>query len=322
MQKLPRLLLPLVLTLACSGARSDAGDDPHAGQPPDASSHAVLSPGTCGYQETADSVSRETCRKRFRTANSSDSATYAPSDCAFQETTTLDSLHACLTRGDSVARACPVVQSWRVRQSDGFTREAEWRRCGPQGGAFVGDSIVWPQQFLVLRQDSVASSRAVYIFSNTEEPGISGLDTAVVIDLDGDGADELLFVNRIYGTGAAYELCALTVVGGRIRCWSGPDFPEHAAFLASDETLFKGWLQTQGPPGTAPDSNATRYLTGKSLWFTSPVYHQGDANCCPTANASLWLEALPRKGKFDRGLVLRTREDSTGAILAIDTLLR
>jgi hypothetical protein len=251
-----------------------------------------------------------------------DSATYAPSDCAYQESLASDSLRACLAAGDSAARACPVVQSWRVRQSDGFTREAEWRRCGPQGGAFVGDSIVWPLQFLVLRQDSLASSHAVYLFSNRAEPGISGLDTTVVIDLDGDGIDELLFVNRIYGTGAAYELCALTVVAGRLRCWSGPDFPNQAAFLGADEVLFKGWGQTLGPPGTETDSTRTRYLTGTSLWFTSPVYHQGDANCCPTGNASLWLEARPRKGRFERGLVLRTREDSTGAILAIDTLLR
>jgi hypothetical protein len=282
----------------------------------------MLSPGTCGYQETADSVSRAACRTRLLKNDSSDSATYAPSDCAYQESMAPDSLRACLGAGDFAARACPVVQSWRVRQSDGFTREAEWRRCGPQGGAFVGDSIVWPGQFLVLRQDSLASSRAVYLFSNTVEPGVSGLDTVVVLDLDGDGIDELLFVNQIYGTGAAYELCALTVVAGRLRCWSGPDFPNQAAFLAAGEVFFKGWGQTLGPPGTEMDSTRSRYLTGKSLWFTRQVYHEGDANCCPSANASLWLEALPRKGKFERGLVLRTREDSTGAILAIDTLLR
>jgi hypothetical protein len=185
-----------------------------------------------------------------------------------------------------------------------------------------GDSIVWPLHFLLLRRDTLPGSPVIFSYSNSEEPGVSGLDTVLAIDLDRDGSDELFYVDRIYGTGAMFESCALAVVGGKLQCWSGPDFPARDQLLHAGESLFKGWVQVPTGPGEASSEETRLYAPGRSLWYTTQVYRDGDANCCPTGEASLWLEARPLQGRFQTGLVIRTREDSTGAILGADTLRR
>lgn len=209
-----------------------------------------------------------------------------------------------------------------MRQSDGAVRAAEWRRCGPQGGGYQGDSIVYPVHYMLLRSDTSRSSPPIFSHTNAGGPGAGGLDTVLAVDLDADGADEVFYLERIYGTGAIFESCALAVFGGKVRCWAGPDLVPPAGTLRPGEQLLKGWIPVSGSPGTEGGPGRLRLSPGGSLWYFTPVYREGDANCCPSAGASLWLKARPRAVRFETGLVLRTREDSAGAILATDTLHR
>lgn len=308
-------IVGLLPVLACAGSRSDTR--PPDAEPVDQSVAASLTPGYCGAWETMDSTSRANCLSGF--SGSEESSLASQGDCSYFETYPLDSLHACLNAVDSAARACPVVESGLARQGDGGLRVVEWRRCGPLGGTWIGDSAVYPVTYLLVRHDSLQGSPAIFTISNREEPGTGGLEGAQVIDLDGDGTDEILLTNHIYGTGNIFEVCALAVVAGRWRCWKGPDFPERDEVLRPGEALFKGWIQEGGPPGESRDT-ANEVRTGNSLWYFTPVYLENDANCCPSANASLWVEARPHNGRFETGLVLRTHEDSNQTILTIDTL--
>lgn len=311
--RLPRMAL--LLAVACSAPRGK-------GQPTESVAHAVLTPGLCGFWEQTDSAALNACRNALLRSPPPASDSLLQGDCGFYQTASLDSLRACLLRVDSAASRCPVIGSWRVRQSDGALRAAEWRRCGPQGGAFESDSIVWPLHYLLLRPDTAPASVPIFAYSNAEEPGAAGLDTAIAIDLDGDGTDELFYLNRIYGTGAIFESCALAVSAGKLRCWGGPDFDLPRQALQAGETLFKGWIPVSGGPGSGGGVGGLALAPGQSLWYFTPVYREGDANCCSSAAASLWLEAHPRAGRFETGLVLRTREDSTGAIVGTDTVHR
>lgn len=282
----------------------------------------MSTPGICGNWETADSASRAECRRSLTRGTFPGSQPVLQGDCAFAETVGLDALRACLARSDSSASACPVAGAWRVRQPDGVTRAAEWRRCGTQGGEYAGDSIVSPLHFLLLRRDSLANSPLIFSYSNLAEPGAGGLDTVLAVDFDGDGADELFYIDQVYGTGAMFEPCALSVAAGRLRCWNGPEFPSGSAVLGRGELLYKGWIQMAGGPGEARETAGPMFATGRSIWYFTPVYRDGDANCCPTSGATLWVEARPRNGRFETGLVLRVREDSSQVVTGVDTLHR
>ena len=79
------------------------------------------------------------------------------------------------------------------------------------------------------------------------------------------------------------------------------------------------WLAVDGALGrlVAPPPLARN---DGSLWYVSPVYLEGDANCCPSSGVRLWLEARPRQGRFETGLLLRSHEDSNGTVLGVDTI--
>lgn len=322
---MPRFLFALLCLVACREAGTRAPADQLPPSLSGASSAAgtggvPATPGVCGPWETADSTSRQECRRRLGDPRSDLGGPVSGADCAYQETMAPDSLRACLARADSSARQCPVVRSWRVHQADGVTRPVEWRRCGPQGGATVDDSIVWPVHFLQIWRDTATQGPPIFSYSNLPEPGISGLDTVMVLDLDGEGSEELLIVNSVYGTGSIFEVCALAVAAGAFHCWTGPDFPPGSRGLRDGESLKKGWVFGFGGPEVGPVPPAAFPGTGRSLWYETPVYRDGDGNCCPSANASLWVEARPRNGRFETGLWLRATEDSARAILRLDTL--
>jgi hypothetical protein len=311
-----RCSLALLLAIACSAPRAEA--------PPAAAriSQAALTPGMCGFWEQTDSAALDGCRRALLRNPAPGFDSIFPGDCGYEQFRSLDSLRACLRRTDSAASACPLAGGWRVRQSDGAVRATEWRRCGPQGGAYEGDSIVYPLHYLLLRRDTGASSPAIFSYSNADEPGAGGLDTVMAADLDADGTDEVFYVDRIYGTGAIFEFCALAVFGGKLRCWTGPDLRMPSGALRAGEQRLKGWIPVSGGPDAETGSGGLGLSPGGSLWYFTPVYREGDANCCPSANASLWLEARPRAGRFEPGLLLRAREDSVGNILGVDTLHR
>lgn len=317
-----RFVLSLLFVMACSGSRSEVRPPPSLDQATPSAGRPAPTPGICGTWEGADSVSRAECRRSLRRGTFPDSEPVLQGDCAFAETVGLDSLRLCLARSDSGAGTCPVVGAWRVHQADGVTRAAEWRRCGPQGGAYAGDSIVWPLHFLLLRRDSLPNSPLIFSYSNLAEPGAGGLDTVLAVDFDGDGADELFYIDHVYGTGAMFEPCALSVAAGRLRCWSRPEFLHPATVLGRGELLYKGWIQVSGGPGEARETAGPMFAPGRSLWYFTPIYRDGDANCCPTSGATLWVEARPRNGRFETGLVLRVREDSSQVVTGIDTLPR
>jgi hypothetical protein len=318
-----RFALALLSVIACSGPRGEATPDP-AHEPVVPSAAAAQSgptPGVCGPWETGDSASRAECRRSMRRGKFPDSSPVLWGACTYQETVGLAALRACLARSDSSASACPVVHAWRLRQGDGVIRAAEWRRCGPQDGAFVGDSIDWPLHFLLLRRDSLPSSPLIFVFSNAEETGAGGLDTVLAVDFDGDGTDELFYIDHDYGTGASFVPCALAVTGARLHCWREAEYPAQEV-LSQGEVFYKGMIPMFGGPDAARETGDPIYATGKSLWYFTPIYRDGDANCCPTSGASLWLEARPRNGQFETGLVLRVREDSNQVVIGADTLHR
>jgi hypothetical protein len=305
----------LLLALACTAPRGE-------GRAAAAMAQATGTPGVCGYWEQTDSTGLAACRRTLLTGPAPGVDRLIQGDCGFYQTLSLDSLRACLGRVDSAAARCPMVGAWRVRQADGVIRAAEWRRCEPPKSGTEGDGITWPLHFLLLRRDTLAGSPTVFSYSNLEEPGVSGLDTVLATDLDDDGTDEIFFLDRIYGTGAIFEPCALAVFGGTLRCWRGATFDLARAALRPGESLFKGWIPVGGGPRGGPGSGRPMPPAGGSLWYFTPVYREGDGNCCPSAGASLWLEARPRAGRFETGFVLRTMEDSTGVIMGTDTLRR
>jgi hypothetical protein len=306
----------VVLAAACGGGSGEI-------RPPVSSMEAPRSagtPGTCGAWEATDSTAIAECRRAMRSSRGVGNDSLYPGACGFSQSIAVDSLRACLDRLDTEARACPAKATWRVRQADGVVRAAEWRQCGTTGGEWIGDSAVYPLHYLLLHGDSTVESPLIFGYANSEEPGVSGLDTVTVQDLDGDGTDEIMTVEQIYGTGAAFEVCALAVVGTRLRCWSGPKDSLPQGTLRPGEQLFKGWIPVAGGPDAG--SGGFTVHPDHSYWVSTPVYREGDANCCPGAGASLYAQVLARDAAFRDGLLLRVTEDSTGVPLAVDTLRR
>ncbi len=306
----------VVLAAACGGGSAEI-------RPPVSSttvSRATLTPGTCGAWEATDSSTIAECRRALLSSRGVGNDSLYPGACGFSQIIAVDSLRDCLAALDAEAHACPVKANWKVRQADGVVRVAEWRQCGTSGGEWIGDSAVYPLHYVLLRRDSTAESPLIFGTSNAAEPGVSGLDTVTVEDLDGDGSDEIMTVEQIYGTGAAFDYCALAVAGGRLRCWSGPrdSLPEGA--LRPGERFFKGWIPVAGGPDAGRGGFTLQ--PDHSYWMFTPLYREGDANCCPGAGASLYAQVRAEGAAFHDGLLLRVTEDSTGAPIAVDTLRR
>lgn len=306
----------LALAAACGGGSPEI-------RPPVSSTEvpsSLLTPGTCGAWETTDSSTIAECRRALLSSRGVGNDSLYPGDCGFSQILAVDSLRACLGQLDAEAHACPVKATWRVRQADGVVRVAEWRQCGTSGGEWIGDSAVYPLHFLLLRRDSTPDSPLIFGTSNAAEPGVSGLDTVTVQDLDGDGTDEIMTVQQIYGTGAAFDYCALAVAGARLRCWSGPEDSLPVGALRPGEQFFKGWIPVAGGPEDGKGGFAVH--PDHSYWMFTPLYREGDANCCPGAGASLYAQVRAGNAAFHDGLLLRVTEDSTGAPIAVDTLRR
>jgi hypothetical protein len=309
--------IALEIMAACSSR--GGGDAPRVGAADGPTPTRRLTPGACGYWETTIPESLATCQRRLL-SSSGVGAAMLPGRCGSWQIHGLDSLKACLARLDVAARACPPVDAWILRMTGGVARRAEWRRCGPAEPEWQGDSAVYPTDYLLVRGDTAALDSLIWGDTNDEEAGLSGLDGVRAVDLDGDSSDELFFVTHVYGTGAIFEPCALTDDGGRLRCWSGPDFRGSDRALRPGETTRKGWIPVAGP-GRPPASPKELTLGGgRSLWYFTPVYADSDPNCCGSVGASLWLEARPNKGEFVTTTLLRGSEDSLGRVVAFDTI--
>ncbi|MGE0159748.1 MAG: hypothetical protein AB7T31_10085 [Gemmatimonadales bacterium] len=321
-----RILAPLLATVSLVVAcrPSDVSRSTPESMPSEAppALAAPRTPGMCGWWEEMDASAMERCRSLALRASGPPPDSLFPGACGFYQVVHLDSLRACLDRSALLAAECPLVGSWGLRHSDGQVRRAEWRRCGPESPEWRDDQTVYPRHHVLLRADDGASSPAVFALDNVDLEGMHGFEDVTAADLDGDGTDELFFVDAIYGTGAMFETCALTERAGRILCWSGPDFALDTLALGLDETLRKGWIPVSGPPTGPSDAGSFLVAPGRSLWFFTPIYAPDDPNCCSSLNASLWLEARPMAGRFQTGMLLRAREDEIGNVLSVDTLRR
>jgi hypothetical protein len=289
----------------------------------EAAAQSPRTPGMCGWLEETDAGALEACRALAMRSIGAPADSLFPGDCGFYQVVHLDSLRACLDRSEALASECPLVGDWRARQADGIHR-AEWRRCGPPEPEWQDDQPIYPRHHVLLRAGTDEASPVVFAIDNAEEEGIHGFVDVTVVDLDQDGADELFLLDAIYGTGAMFEACALTVRDGRILCWSGPDYSLGSLALREGEALYKGWIPVAGPPpgagGSDTMSDTMRVMPGRSLWFFTPIYAEGDPNCCASVGGSLWLEARPTGGRFETGLLLRVQEDSLGAVMSVDTV--
>jgi hypothetical protein len=279
-----------------------------------AAAQSPRTPGMCGWLEDTDAVALEACRSLALRSLSPPADSLFPGECGFYQVVHLDSLRACLDRSGALAAECPLVGDWSVRQADGQLRRAEWRRCGTE-------ETDYPRHHVLLRAGADQDSPVVFAVDNAEEEGIHGFADVTAADLDEDGTDELFLLDAVYGTGAIFETCALTVREGRILCWSGPDFALDSTALRAGETLYKGWIPVPGPP-TDAGSRPVLIGPGRTLWYFTPVYAVGDPNCCSSVGASLWLEARPEGGRFETAQLLRVQEDSLGGVVSIDTVRR
>ena len=188
-------------------------------------------------------------------------------------------------------RACGLAQALAVGL-DGPARpyHVEWRRCGPPEARWASDgkTIDYPIHFVVVARDA---GPPLAVFDNRDEPALSHIASVRVMRFTADGREQLLVVSNIYGTGAAWELCALGRVDGALGCWEFPDLgPTTKPHLAADEEIWKSRLVA---------------VADDRLVVEALIYDRHhDANCCPS-RGSLFIELRPADGRFDPGRLWR-----------------
>lgn len=186
---------------------------------------------------------------------------------------------------------CALAQALEVGL-DGPARpyHVEWRRCGPPQARWApdGKTIDYPTHFVVVTRDA---GPPVAVFDNREEPELSYVASVRAMRFTADGREQLLVVSGIYGTGAAWELCAFGRVGLVLDCWAFPDLgPITKPHLAADEEIWKSRLAA---------------VADDRLLVEALVYDRNhDANCCPS-RGSLFVELRPAAGRFEPGRLWR-----------------
>jgi hypothetical protein len=193
--------------------------------------------------------------------------------------------------GDRPWRVCGLAQALEVGL-DGPARpyHVEWRRCGPPQARWASDgkTIDYPTHFVVVTRDA---GPPVAVFDNREEPEMSYVESVRAMRFTVDGREQLLVVSGIYGTGAAWELCAFGRVGLALDCWAFPDLgPAMRPYLAADEEIWKSRLVA---------------VADDRLLVEGLIYDRNhDANCCPS-RGSLFVELRPADGRFEPGRLWR-----------------
>ena len=168
----------------------------------------------------------------------------------------------------------------------------EWRRCGPRQAEWKPDgrAIDYPTHYVTVTRDAGAAP-ALFVFDNAAEPGLTYIQTVRRMQLTGDGRQQLVVVTGFYGTGAAWDLCALGLINGTLTCWELPDWgPAMAPLLAADEESWKSLLIS---------------MADDRLLVEALIYDRNhDPNCCPS-RGSIFVELRPGDGRFDLGRVRR-----------------
>lgn len=189
--------------------------------------------------------------------------------------------------GDRPWLRCGIEEALDVDfEGTGRPYHVEWRRCGPRQAEWKADgkTIDYPSHYVTVTRDA-ATPAPLVVFDNADEPGLSYIESVRSARFTGDGRQQLVVVEGIYGTGAAWELCALGLVNGRLACWELPAWgPAIAPLMAADEESWKSLL---------------RVVADDRLLVEAQIYNRvHDANCCPTRGA-IFVELRPGNGRFD-----------------------
>jgi hypothetical protein len=194
---------------------------------------------------------------------------------------------------------CGVEQTFEVDfEGTGRPYRAEWRRCGPRHAEWKPDrqTIDYPTHFVTVTRNAAAAT-PLAVFDNAGEPGLSYIQSVQRMQFTGDGRQQLAVVTGIYGTGAAWELCVLGLVGGTVACWELPNWgPSLASLMAPDEETRKTLL---------------RSVADDRVLVEALIYDKNrDANCCPS-RASIFVELRPANGRLVLGNAWRLPPGNT-----------
>ncbi len=180
------------------------------------------------------------------------------------------------------------AQSMQNRAPGYAAGDRPWLRCGIERALDV--DIDYPSHYVTVTRDA-ASPAPLVVFDNADEPSLSHIESVRPARFTSDGRQQLVVVEGIYGTGAAWELCALGLVNGELACWELPGWgPAIAPLMAADEESWKSLL---------------RVVADDRLLVEAQIYDKAhDANCCPT-RGSIFVELRPGNGRFEPSRVWR-----------------
>jgi hypothetical protein len=138
---------------------------------------------------------------------------------------------------------------------------------------------------------AAAAPTPLVVFDNAADHSLTYIQSVRRMQFTGDGRQQFVVVTGIYGTGAAWDLCALGLINGTLTCWKLPDWgPAMAPLLAADEESWKSLLIS---------------VTDDRLLVEALIYDRNhDPNCCP-GRGSIFVELRPGDGRFDLGRVWR-----------------
>ncbi|MFI5374504.1 MAG: hypothetical protein ACHQ8D_07725 [Candidatus Rokuibacteriota bacterium] len=140
---------------------------------------------------------------------------------------------------------CGLEQALDVDfEGTGRPYRAEWRRCGPSQVERKPDrnAFDYPTHYVTVTRNAAAPA-PLFVFDNVAEPSLTYIRSVQRMQFTGDGRQQLAVVTGFYGTGAAWDLCALGLINGTLSCWKVPDWrPAIASLLAPDEESWKSLL--------------------------------------------------------------------------------
>ena len=174
-----------------------------------------------------------------------------------------------------------------ARNGGGAAPQAEWKADGK--------TIDYPTHYVTVARYAAAPTPLV-VFDNAADRSLTYIQSVRRMQFTGDGRQQFVVVTGIYGTGAAWDLCALGLINGTLTCWKLPDWgPAMAPLLAADEESWKSLLIS---------------VTDDRLLVEALIYDRNhDPNCCP-GRGSIFVELRPGDGRFDLGRVWRVSPSS------------
>jgi len=179
-----------------------------------------------------------------------------------------------------------------ARNGGGAAPQAEWKA---DGKTIDYPTHYYPTHYVTVARYAAAPTPLV-VFDNATDHSLTYIQSVRRMQFTGDGRQQFVVVTGIYGTGAAWDLCALGLINGTLTCWKLPDWgPAMAPLLAADEESWKSLLIS---------------VTDDRLLVEALIYDRNhDPNCCP-GRGSIFVELRPGDGRFDLGRVWRVSPSS------------